>query len=322
MSRLANLNRRLVTLSVACFLWAAPSLAQQQTVPIESDASFFEAYRRDVPITSWPLKKILREIPELAGLEPAVDQSPLPEILRRVGENLQTFLADFVNTTSLETIEETQKNKFWGTQESVVQQFHYLMLAEREGNTENLVEHRADPHGREERPDKLIEDFLKTTGFASMPLFFGLREQHLSDFRYLGQQSLQGRRTEVVAFAEHIEPAAVRGRFVVGHTSVPLLLQGVAWIHTNDYQILQMRTDLLAPQPGVELKRATTVVSFESVKFQGRAAAFWLPQEVDVTLDQGNYLFVNRHRYSDYQLFKVEILQQMHDPEPAAPQHH
>jgi hypothetical protein len=309
---------------LACALWvlgAAPSVAWQQAVPAGSDAAFFGAYRHSNPITKWSLKRTLREIPELTGLEPTTDQSPLPEILRRVGENLRTFLANFANTTSLETVEQTAKEPFWSTPGSFVQQFHYLMLVQQEGSAESLIEYRTDPLGREVRPEMPLETSIKTTGFASMPFLFGPREQLLSEFRYLGQQTLQGRRTEVVAFAEHIEPAAVRSRFVMGNTSVPLLLQGVAWIQTGDYQILQMRTDLLAPQPGVALKRVTTVVHFAEIEFQGRPTAFWLPQEVDVTVDQGNYIFVNRHRYSDYQLFKVEILQQVREPEPKAAEH-
>jgi hypothetical protein len=323
---MASLRRSKSACLGACalwFLWAALPVARparQQAVPSGLDESVFEDYHHTNPITNWPLKRTLHEISELKGLEPTTDQSRLPEILRRVGENVQTFLTNFVSTASLETIEETRKDKYWGTQERVVQQFHYLMLAQQEGNAENLAEYRTDLHGREERSDSLIENFLKTTGFASMPLFFGPQEQPLSDFRYLGQQPIDGRRTEVVAFAERIEPAAVRGRFVIGKTSVPLLLQGVAWIDASGYQILQMRTDLLAPQPGAALKRATTVVLFEGIKFRDRPSAFWLPQEVEVTLDQGNYIYANRHRYSDYQLFKVEILQGVQEPKPTAPQ--
>jgi VWFA-related protein len=281
--------------------------------------SEFDAYHPNNTIVNWPLKRTLREIPELKGLEPNADQSRLAEILRCVGETLQTFLKNFVSTTSLETIKETRKDKFWGTRESVEQQFHYLMLARQEANAENLVEYRTNLHGREERSDSLIADYLKTTGFASMPFFFGPQEQPLSDFRYLGQQLIDGLRTEVVAFAEHIEPAAVRGRFVVGKTSVPLLLQGVAWIDASGYQILQMRTDLLAPQPGAALNRMTTVVSFAGIKFQDRPSAFWLPQEVEVTLDQGKFIYANRHRYSDYQLFEVEIQEKVQEPKPPAP---
>jgi hypothetical protein len=300
-------------------LWDAPPAAQQE-VPAGPDVQYFEAYRRSEPITQWPLKKTLHEIRELAGLEPATDQARLPAILRRVSGNLQNFVTNFVNTASLETIEETRREG-WRTPEHIVERFRYLMLAPQESNARDLIEYRTDLRGREQLSHGLIENFIKTTGFASIPLFFGPLQQPRSDFRYLGEQTIHGRRAEVVAFAQHVEPLAVRGRFVHGKTSVPLLLQGVAWIYASDYQVLRMRTDLLAPQPAAALRRLTTVVSLALIAFEGGRAAFWLPREVDVTVEQGNYTFFNRHRYSDYRLFKVEILRPARDPDPTAAQH-
>ncbi len=96
------------------------------------------------------------------------------------------------------------------------------------------------------------------------------------------------------------------GRFVIGETSIPILLQGVAWIRTSDYQILKMRTDLLAPLP--PLARVTTLVLYARNQFQGGPTAFWLPQEVNVTVKLGDYIFANRHRYSDYRLFRVKAI--------------
>ena len=310
--------RRSKPACLACalwFLWAAPALATQ-AVPAGADTQFFDTYRRSSPITQWPLKKTLHEIPELAGLEPSTDQSRLSELLRRVSENLQDFVTKFANTTSLETIEETRKDKYWDKTESVVRRFRYLMLAPQEGNNGTLTEYRTDLHGHEEPAHNPVGSFLATTGFASFPLFFGALQQPWSDFRYLGQQSIDARRAEVVAFAEHVDPVGVKGRFVIGDTSIPLLLQGVAWIHAGDYQILRMRTDLLAPQPGATLRRMTTVVLFAGINFEGGRTTLWLPEEVDVTVEAGNSTLVNRHRYSDYRLFKVEVSQPADEPGP------
>jgi hypothetical protein len=117
-----------------------------------------------------------------------------------------------------------------------------------------------------------------------MPQHFGGPQQALSEFRYLGSQVIGGESTEVVAFAQHVDPVAVRGRFVFGVPSVPLLVQGVAWINPRDYHIVRMRTDLLAPQPNAGLKRVSTGVLF---------------QEVNVTLDPDDFTFSSRHVYSD-----------------------
>ena len=89
------------------------------------------------------------------------------------------------------------------TTDRTTQKFRYLMLARREGNAFTLIEYRTDLRGREEHPQIQTRDFIKTTGFAAMQLFFGPLEQPWSDFRYLGRQKIGGSPTEAVAFAEH-----------------------------------------------------------------------------------------------------------------------
>ncbi len=318
---------------VLWLLWAAPLPAAQWTPLWSTDAQIFDAYRRSDPITKWPLKKTLHQIRELKGLEPAPDESQLPEILRRVSANLQKFVVDFVDTTSLETIKQTEMlppdaDRIYVGDGGVAaptvppvrritQKFRYLMLARREGSAFTLVEHRTDLQGREEHPQKRAKNFIKTTGFASMPLFFGPLQQRWSDFRHLGQQTIGGTRTEVVAFAEHIEPTAVMGRFALGEASIPILLQGVAWIRSSDYQILKMRTDLLAPVPPV--KRVTTLVLYARTQFEASPTTLWLPKGVEVKVGLGEYEFANRHTYSDYRLFRVKSV--IRTDLPTAQQH-
>ena len=247
---------------VLWLLWAAPPPAAQLIAP--ADERYFEAYRRGDPITQWPLKKTLQQIPQLRGLKSTADQSQLPEILRRAGANVQEFVADFVSTTALETLDTTESLAGYAgrvhSPKGSTQKYRYLMLARREGNAFSLIEYRTDLQGREEQPHKPIRGVLKSTGFAVTQLYFGPRQQPCSDFRYLGRQKIGGSPAEVVAFAEHVDPVAVMGRFSIGEASIPILVQGVAWIRSSDYQILRMRTDLLAPLP--PLARVTTLVQY------------------------------------------------------------
>ena len=273
------------------------------------DKRYFQAYRRADPITNWPLKKLRHQVPELKGLKPATDQSQLPEILSRVSANLQKFVKTFVDTSAMETVDETEtygtRAGWLLTAKTSTQKFRYLILAQREGGAFTLVEYRTDLRGQEERRQKPSRDFIKTAGFAAMPLFFGLLQQPWSRFRYLGRQRIGGTSTDVVDFAEHVDPAAVMGHFVLGEISVPLLVQGVAWIRPGDYQIVQMRTDLLAPLP--PLMRMTAVAHYAEYRLQDSPRALWLPKEVDVRVELGyKYVFSNRHRYSDYRLFRVK----------------
>jgi hypothetical protein len=254
-------------------------------------------------MTQWPLKKTLHEIPELKGLKPAPDQSQLPRILDRVSASLGRFVSNFTNITALETIDETAMAATT-RRTARIEQFRYLILARSESGAFTLTEYRTDLKGRADSGESLTPGFIKTTGFVAVALFLGPLEQPWSDFHHVGEQTIDGFPTEVVTFAEHVWPAAVTGRWLVGGRSVPLLVQGAAWIRSSDYQIIRMRTDLLAPIP--PLTRMTTKVSYALNQLAGGPADFWLPEQVEVTVNIGRAEYINRHKYSDYRLFRVE----------------
>jgi len=264
-----------------------------------------DAYGAAQPITTWPLKRILHEIPELRGLKPAADQSKLAATTALVATYLETFWRDFQNTSSLETIQESRELALspFSDPDHAVQQFRYLMLTD-PNDPLQIKEYRTDLHGNDRSGEGAIAGFLRTSGFTSLPLLFGPREQPLTDYRDLGSQELHHHLCRVIAFAQHVTPAAA-SRWTLGGEQVPVLVQGVAWIDPAGGQVLQMRTDLLAPQPRVGLHRATTIVTFAPVQFHSRPGNFWLPLSVTVTVDLDKYTFVNRHTYSDYQVFTV-----------------
>lgn len=306
-----------VVCPLTCALVVLPAFAGALPQAGRTQEAAFEAYRRADPLVHWPLEKLRRQIPELQRLEPAQDQAALPAILKRVSDNLQTFLDNFENTTSLETVEESRSPSSAFSVDTVREQFRYLMLAT-PGNAAKIEEYRTDLRSGQPS-DRTTPGFIKTTGFASLPLFFSANDQPLSEFRCLGSEVVDGRRTEVVAFAERPEPAGVMTHFLLPAESVPLLVQGVAWIDSTEYQVLRMRTELLAPQAEAHLDRVTSTVSFHPVSFRGGTVVFWLPEEVQVTVDLQGRTYRNRHYYSDYQVFTVETEQKKTTKSPCPP---
>ena len=147
---------------------------------------------------------------------------------------------------------------------------------------------------------------MRTTGFACTTLFFHPTYQRGARFRLLGRQQISGHETWAIAFAQSPEMAQRIGRFDVDGKSVPLLVQGIAWIDRDTYQIVRMRTDLLTSPPKSRLKRQTTEIQFGEVHFKGLPTALWLPREVTVTVEWKGRRFRNFHRYSDFRVFKVE----------------
>jgi len=169
-----------------------------------------------------------------------------------------------------------------------------------------IKEDRTDPRPSGPRYDKLSSQFFRTSGFASLPVCLSIEEQARTDFRYLGEQKVHRSLTQVLVFAQHIDPAAVLVLFKAGKWSVPVLLQGICWINPDNGEIVQMRTELLAPQPAAELSRVGTRAFFAKVDLSARPSAMLLPKEVDVWINAFGRMYFNRHRYADYQVFTVQ----------------
>jgi hypothetical protein len=279
-----------------------PAHAQSRSTDQEEALT---AYYWAPPLTGWTLEKLQTRIPALNGLAADSDQSSLPQILSRVAENVQAFRVNFANTTSLETVEQ-ERLKPNGSRRgrAIREQFRYLILTN-PGNEVALKEYRTDLEGREETRKEPKRGFVKTSGFASMPMELSADRQHQYDFKYLGSQTIDGRSTKVIAFAGHPVEAAISGDYVLAGKSIPIILQGIAWIDAATYQVARMQTELLAPLSFAGLSRLSTSAVFGEVHFRRSAAVLWLPQVVDVTADFFGETQHNRHSYSDYQLFSV-----------------
>ncbi len=101
-------------------------------------------------------------------------------------------------------------------------------------------------------------------------------------------------------------------RFSVKDASVIVLFQGLAWIDSQSYGVLRLRTDLLKPQTKIRLNRQTTEITYGAVQFKQVASALWLPSEVAVTVEFKGNTYRNKHSYSDFKLFNTDSKEKEH----------
>jgi hypothetical protein len=94
-------------------------------------------------------------------------------------------------------------------------------------------------------------------------------------------------------------------------------MQGIAWVDKRNFQIIRMRTDLLAPHPEIGLDRQTTEVTLTKVQLLDVATPLWWPSEVKVYLrfkacDSDlaplyGTSYRNEHHYTDYRRYRVSV---------------
>jgi len=270
----------------------------------------------DSIVTNWT-DYLRRTTPELKGLESDEDQKLLEPILNAVGRNVSEFFRNFPNTSSLEAIHQ-EKLKGRGKGGKQDQKFQYLCVTPTQAWGPGFNEYRSTLSGDSFPSRGLTEGFMVTSGFASASLVFHPVYQSETTFRYLGRQKVNGRDAHVVAFAQHPGQSHVYGLFRDGQNEIATFVQGLAWVDSQNYQILRLRTDLIKPLPSVELWRQTTEIDFSEVHFKSIPEGFWLPQEVAVTVDWQGRVLRNDHEYSDFKVFNVDSTQKLGKPKELA----
>jgi hypothetical protein len=168
------------------------------------------------------------------------------------------------------------------------------------------AEYRMDDKGTRLGPIGLSQGYLVTSGHALSCIEFSTVAQPQSRFRYLGDEKLGSRQSYVLAFGQ--QPgvatffATMRG---TGGADVDLLTQGILWVDKNNFRILRMRSDLLAPNKEIRLDRLTTDITFGEVRLREVLNPLWLPSDVDVYMEIAKEKYRNTHRYTNYRRYRV-----------------
>jgi len=316
------LPRVLSTLLFALFFFSGRSTSAQEArpwggalvPPPQTEQSEEDYYANAHPYLDEPLKSLSKEIPELRKVQPAADQQPLAGILEKTAANVDGFFHDIVDLIAEEKITQERSTGLGNTKVRV--QDSYLIV--HDDNQSDVLEYRMDAEGKRLDQRGMNRGYLVTVGFALICNYFSTVSQPESRFRYLGTEKVGPREAYVVAFAQ--KPGhATQFVTMVGRkgTTVNMLVQGIAWVDKDNFQIVRMRTDLLAPHLEIDLDRQTTEVTFSSVQLHDVATAFWLPSDVKVFLSFKEYdsahrplytiSFKNEHRYTDYRRYRVSV---------------
>jgi VWFA-related protein len=293
-------TKKLAALNYNIEVTAAPPVQAAVLPAAPARPAKHKEEKKTKSMLDWSMAQFEKAMPELRGLEPAESQERLAVLLQRTGENVKSFFDVLPNTTARERID---LERLLST-EHRTEEFNYLALPRPGKDGVALDEYRTNAAGKRAEPKALQHGFV-TTGFVSMIIQFHPLYLSESQFRYLGRQNMDGHPTDVVFFAQIPGKARVKESLRTQFRSLEITLQGVAWIDSDTYHIVRMRTEL-EPRADLDLKEETTESRFTEVRFKDVPQAFWLPEEVTVTVNWDGAVFRNRHRYSDFQLFRVD----------------
>jgi hypothetical protein len=305
------------------------SASAWQSTPAQTMA--MQQYVMTAPYVDLPLPQLKKTIRDLNGIKPDSTPGQLELVLEKTGEAITLQLPRVPNLICREDVadeappkQETSDGMSQTTARVVGlvpgrgvltqtppttkrlvlgdwHHFDYIIHVNKEADGTTTLEESRTGRGGTPTPDP------KGIGFAPLWLIFAAGNRSESNFHYLGTQKVEGHATYVISFAQR--PGQVRkpSLLATATDTIPLLYQGIAWIDAQNFQILRLRTDLLAPLPEVNLKRVTSTIEYTQVHIPELAEPLWLPQEVEVLWETNGQEDGELHRYSKYQLFRATI---------------
>jgi hypothetical protein len=264
-------------------------------------------YANAHPYLDWPLAQLTERIPELKALQPAVDQQQLPVVLQNLGRTVDEFVRNIGDLIADEDVTQEKLNSDGKVRTKERVQDSYLIL--HHGYEWGAsAEYRMDDKGNRLGTIGLSKGYLVTTGHALSCISFSTDAQPQSRFRLLGEEKIGSRDAYVLGFTQR--PGEVTFTTVMrgtGGHEVDMLTQGILWVDKNSFQILRMRSDLLAANKEIQLDRLTTDVTLGEVRLQDVPNPLWLPSDVDVYIEIGGDRFRNLHRYTNYRRYRVSV---------------
>jgi hypothetical protein len=232
----------------------------------------------------------------------ATEAKQLNDLLDRTAGQMSVFLDQFSDVKCTELVRQEKlgnDNKVELKEDST---YDYLVILTNTSGQLNLSESRIPMH--EAKKDRKNAPMLVSNGFATLFLVFHPAYSEAFKFTLAGEDVIDGRTFEKVAF-QHIpgmkSPAALslRGR------EYPLELQGTAWIDPETGSILKIQAGIADTLQDVGLRTLSSEIDFAPITFSDSKTAYWFPTQARVEVETLRQHWRNLHQFTSYKKFSV-----------------
>ena len=273
-----------------------PSIARNDISPLENIGLVQPAARQKHSDEKFPTE-IQSDVP-----------CPLPEILRGASDRAAEMVDNLQRFTATEEIEHTEFTRNGKPHKATDQLFSYVAEIAQAPSGEFWVEE--DRAGKTDTDSSQIYD----TGTAAFALIFHTKKIGNFEFRCDGRTNLQGIPAWQLRFVESADPQKSFHQIRIEHSVYQLRFGGRAWIAADDYQILRLETDLVAPLPQIRLQLEHLDISYAPVEFDKRKFSVWLPKSASMQISYRGRRYERLHKFSHFQLFLVVTEQTVKEP--------
>ncbi len=303
------------------FIIAAPPSDPSNSRNLAAKGDYDNEKKAVVEMTTEELRRSYRSILTFVKFDSR--QDPLVPLLKRVGNNVASFLNDLSSVASKEKVDMVRRPIGGG---GIVIDMAKLSRQERHEEYQYMILPGSGKNGeswREDRSDKAFKPvdlkatpgFMVSSGFAAYCLYLHPSHQANATFRYLGREAIKPR-AHVIAFSQKTDSLDYMARYYdsANETMVRFLVDGFIWVDPESYQITRIYTNMLYPERMSELKGFIADVKYEKVRFDNSSRDFWLPKDVYAAWEFPDWIYASWHNYSDYHRFSVESDYKINNP--------
>ena len=254
------------------------------------------------PLTQYDGAELLREFPELAGMQFPAGQTELDKTLRTAGESLNHMLAGFPAVSAVEQIHELRFDR-GGSVASRTESFRYVARYGMRGAEPVMDDFRTVPASGELAAPPGASSFLVLSQFETLLNYFLPGSRGQSDFHYAGRLSADSHDVALVAFAQHPE-SILRSHVVIGEGGRTARLHGLAWIDPVTGGISRLHVEMLEQIADFPFETLSTDVVFLPVVFRAVDGESWLPARATIHARFAGGEVHTVHRFSDYRIWE------------------
>ena len=269
------------------------------------------AFRRSgairwVPTVSGLLATLALLVAGSAHADTALAESPakdlpLPQLLERVGKQVETFWNQFASVTCTESVTQDKLGEKGKVLFEQRESFDYLLILQASGIDLSVDESRVE---KTLKTTKGKASLLDTNGFSIFTLMLHPLYQSRYEFRRLPDETVQGRPLLRIGFQQVSDdrPLSV---LLLRERQYALKWTGTAWIDPASFEVVRIQAGLGNSMADMGLLRLDADVIYSDVTFN-QSIRYWLPARAVVEAETKRQHWRNTHLFSDYRRFEVE----------------
>ncbi|HET9308707.1 MAG TPA: DUF1570 domain-containing protein [Candidatus Sulfotelmatobacter sp.] len=234
---------------------------------------------------------------------------PLSHILEGASERATEMVENLQRFTATEKIEHTEFRKNGKPRYSANQVFSYVAEIDQASGSFWVEEYRSAKTQGEPPP-------LSDTGTAAFALIFHPQKIGNFEFHCEARTEVKGISAWQLRFEESPDPRKSFHQIRIDRSIYQLRFKGRAWIAADDYQILRLQTDLVAPISQIHLQQEHLDITYAPVDFDKRKLRVWLPENASMQIRYRGHSYQRVHNFSHFQLFLVVTEQTVKEPIP------